>query len=195
MFPGRVTSDHIMIHTTSGGDGVCNTPLEYRKGQPLQGLMMLESYLNGGHDGVTGAKILVCVKSIGAKKRITKKGGGETDLLEVLLFDHTGEVRLTLWNDIIDSAKSWQPGKTILLISNPAYRVGYSGKGSIGLQHSTMIDVDPDFPDTEWLRRHAAGLTKKESLCLEFPENLWDVEGAEYGIQRILFTLAEIDDW
>ena len=184
-----------MIHKNSGGDGIGNTPLEYRKGQPLPGLMTLESYLNSGHDGVTEAKILVCVKSIGAKKRITKTSGGESDLADVLLFDHTGEVRLTLWNDIINSAKSWQPGKTVLLISNPKYRVEYSGKGSIGLQHSTMVDVHPDFPDTEWLRKHATGLTKKESLCLEFPENVWDVEGVEYGIQRILFTLAEIDDW
>lgn len=161
--------------------------------------MTLKSYLgSGGHD-VAGAKILVCVKSIGAKKRITKKMGGESDLAEVTLFDHTGEVRWTLWGEMIDSAKDWQPGKTVLLISNPGYRTDYnSGRGSVGIQHSTMVDVDPGFPDAEWLRKYAVGLTKKESLCVEFAEDLFNeesVDGAEYGINRIMFRLAEIDDW
>ena len=195
LFPGRVTSDHIMSHTTHITDGICRTPLNNRKGQPLQGLMTLDCYLKGGHDGVADAKILVCVKSIGAKKRITKKAGGESDIAEVLLFDHTGEVRLAVWNEIIDSAKEWQPGKTILLISSPGYRVGLSGKGTVGIAHGTMVDVDPDFSDAEWLRKYALELTKKESLCLEFPDDIWDVEAAEYGVNRMLFTLAEVDNW
>ena len=61
-----------------------------------------------------------------------------------------------------------------------------------------MVDVDPDFPDAEWLRKYAVGLTKKESLCVEFPEDVFNeevVDGAEYGINRIMFRLAEIDDW
>ena len=162
--------------------------------------MTLESYLRSrGHDGVVGARILVCIKSVGAKKRISKKAGGESDLVEVRLFDNTGEIRWTLWGEMIESARDWQPGKTVLLISNPGYRAEvYSGKGSVGIQHGTMVDVDPDFPDAEWLRKFAVGLTKTESLCVEFPEELFNedvVEGAEYGINRIMFRLAEIDDW
>ncbi|TVY82070.1 Meiosis-specific with OB domain-containing protein [Lachnellula suecica] len=195
LFPGRVTSDHIMLHTTGGTNGICHTPLGYCKGQPLSGLMNLDSYVGGGHDGVNGAKILVCVKSIGARKKITKKKGGECDLAEVLLFDHTGEVRMAVWDDMIESAKEWQPGQTILLISNPGFRVEYSGKGSIGMVRQTMIDIEPDFPDADWLRKHAASLTKKEGLCLEFPEDVWDVEAAEYGAYRPLYTLAELDTW
>ena len=200
LFPGRVTSDHVMIHTSNATKNLCHTPLEYRKGKPLQGLMTIDSYLgSGGHDGVIGAKILVCIKSIGAKKRISKKTGGESDLAEVKIFDNTGELRWTLWGETIESAKDWQPGKTILLISNPGYRVEmYSGKGSIGIQHATMVDVDPDFPDAEWLRKFALGLTKRESLCVEFPEDIFNediIDGAEYGVNRIMFRLAEIDDW
>jgi hypothetical protein len=58
-----------------------------------------------------------------------------------------------------------------------------------------MIEVDPDFPDTHWLRKQAVGMTKRESLCLEFPEDIWDIEAAEYGIQRMLFTFASLDQW
>ena len=200
LFPGRVTSDHIMIHTNRATDSLCRTPLDYRKGKPLQGLMTLDSYLgSGGHDDVIGAKILVCVKSIGAKRRILKKSGGESDLAEVMLFDNTGEIRWTLWGETIESAKDWQPGKTVLLISNPRYRVEmYSGRGSVGIQHSTMVDVDPDFPDAEWLRKFAVGLRKKESLCVEFPDDVFSedvIEGAEYGLNIIMFRLAEIDEW
>jgi ssDNA-binding replication factor A large subunit len=88
---------------------------------------------------------LVCVKSIGGKKKISRKdGGGESELAEVMLFDHTGEVRLTVWNEMIESAKSWKPGETVLLISNPGYRVGFNGKGNLAIIGGTMVDVQPE---------------------------------------------------
>ena len=157
--------------------------------------MTLSSYISSGHDGVLGAKILVCVKSIGAKKRITTKKGAERELADVFLFDHTGEVRWTLWGELIESAKEWLPGKTTLLISNPGYQAQYSGKGTVKVQRSTLIDVDPDFPDADWLKKYAEGLTRRESLCLEFPEGIWDVKAAEYGAYRTLYTLADVDEW
>jgi len=196
LFPGRVTSDHVMIHTNaSSSDGICRTPLEYKRGQPLPGLMTLDNYLSSGHDGVTGVKILVCAKSIGGKKKISRKdGGGEMELADVVLFDHTGEVRLTVWNEIIESAKCWKPAETVLLISNPGYRVGFNGKGNLAIIAGTMVDVEPEGADAEWLRKFAAGLTKKESLCLTVSEE-WDVEACEYGVNRMFFTLAELDNW
>jgi hypothetical protein len=157
--------------------------------------MALNSYITSGHDGVLGAKILVCVKSIGTRKKITTKSGAERELAEVILFDHTGEVRWTLWGELIESAREWLPGKTILLISNPGYQVQYSGKGTVRMQRSTLVDVEPDFPDAHWLNRYAESLIKKESLCLEFPEGIWDVEAAENGVYRTLYTLADVDEW
>jgi len=150
---------------------------------------------SGGHDGVVGAKILVCVKSIGAKKCIVNKTGVESNLVEVWLFDHTGEIRWSVWNDLIDSAKEWQPGKTILLISNPGFKIGYPGIGSIRITRDTFIDVDPQYPDAEWLSKYAEGRTKTESMHQEFPEGVWDIEAAEYGANVILFTLAGLDQW
>jgi hypothetical protein len=135
------------------------------------------------------------VKSIGGRKKISRKDGGESELVDVLLFDHTGEVRLTVWNEMIDSAKSWIAGETILLVTSPGYKVGYLGKGNLGFVGATMVDVEPEFADAEWLRKYAAGLKKKQSLCVGFPEGVWDVEATEYGVNRMLFTLAELDNW
>lgn len=195
MFPGRVTSDHIMIHSNESSENICRVPLEYRKMNPLPGLMTLDSWVNGGHD-VTGVRILVCVRSIGRRKSIERKDGTRCELIDVMVFDHTASVRLTIWNRMIDGIADWQAGSTVLLISNPGYKLAYTGKqGSIAILNQTLIDVNPVFPDAEWLKKYVVGLTKKESLCLEFPEDIWDIEAAEYGVCRNLFTLAELDRW
>lgn len=194
LFPGRVTSDHLMIHTNASSASLCRLPLNYEKGKPLSGLMTLDSYLGSGHDGVVGVKLLVCVKSIGAKKHVHAQNGKESDLSEVWLFDHTGEVKWTVWNELIDSAKEWEPGRTVLLVTNPRYRAEFGGKGSVGIQASSMVDVEPEGSDAEWLRGYARGLMRRESVVIPFPEGVWDVDAAEYGVNVILFTLAEIDE-
>ncbi|KAH8601721.1 hypothetical protein B0O99DRAFT_713739 [Bisporella sp. PMI_857] len=195
IFPGRVTSDHLMIHNNTSTDSACRIPLGYRKEQPLAGLMTLASYIGGGHDGVTDAKILVCVKSIGAKKRVSNRNGSENDLVEVWLMDHSGEIRWTVWNDFIEAVKEWEPGKTILLISSPGYKSGNEGRVDLGVTKETFVDVEPQFGDAQWLRRYAEGRGKKECMDQTFPEGVWDVQAAEYGANVILFKLADVDEW
>ncbi|KAG9246758.1 hypothetical protein BJ878DRAFT_455587 [Calycina marina] len=197
LFPGRVTSDHVMAHEHSEGTkSACRGVIGYRKGEPLAGLMTLSSYTTSGHDDIPSAKILVCVKSIGARRTIANKTGGESELVDVWLFDHTGEIRWSVWNDLIPSAKEWVSGTTILLISNPGFKVGRrNARGSLGITKDTWVDVDPEFPDAEWLRRYAEGRTRKESMRQEWPEGVWDVQAAEYGVNVILFTLAGLDEW
>lgn len=160
--------------------------------------MTVESWLRSGHDGVAGVKILVCVKSIGATRKFSKKTGGECKLADIILFDHTGDVKMLLWNELIESARDWVPGKTILLVSNPGYKIGNSNQVSVGVQFQSIIDVEPEFEEAEWLRKYAFGLTKKEALCLEWPEDIFDedtVDAAHCGVVRMLFTLAELDSW
>lgn len=184
-----------MIHTNESSANICRTPLEYRKMHLLPDLMTLDTWINGGHD-IPASKILVCVRSIGRKKHFERKDGGKCELVDVTVFDHTASVRLTVWNRMIDGIVDWEAGRTILLISNPGYKQAFAGReGNISVLHQTLIDVDPIFPDADWLRKYAVGLTKKESLCLEFPEDTWDIEAAEYGVIRNLFTLAELDRW
>lgn len=57
-----------MVHDNSDNGMMCVTPLGYRHGRPLSGVMTLQNFIDGGYD-VVDAKILVVVKSIGAKKK------------------------------------------------------------------------------------------------------------------------------
>jgi hypothetical protein len=198
MFPGRVTSDHIMIHTSNATYNICRIPLGYQENRELPGLMTVDAWLKGGHDGIRDVKLLVCVKSLGGSKKIAakKEGASEHELMDVVVFDHTRDVKMTLWNELVESARDWVVGVTILLVSNPRYRVGtYGGKGNISIQRQSMIEVGPDFPHAEWLAKYVVGLMKKESIMLKVPEGVWDVRAAEYGVDRPLFTLAELDRW
>jgi hypothetical protein len=195
MFPGRVTSDHVMIHTSAATESICRLPLEYKKNENLPGLMTIDSWLKGGHDGVKGVKLLVVVKSIRATKKLATRTGSECELVDIMVFDDTAEVRMTFWNELIESAREWTPGVTVLLVSNPGYKLGYGNKGCISVQYCSMIDVEPEFGDAEWLRKYAKGLTRNESLMLRVEEGMWDVDAAVNGVVRILFTLAELDRW
>lgn len=67
IFPERDRSCHFMVHENSDDGQMLSRPLGYREGRPLNGLMTLQNFVDGGYD-VLDAKILVVVKSIGAKK-------------------------------------------------------------------------------------------------------------------------------
>ena len=57
-----------MIQDQSDEGTLCKTPLGYREGKQLAGLITLKNFIDGGHE-VPQARILVCVKSIGGKKK------------------------------------------------------------------------------------------------------------------------------
>ena len=56
-----------MVHENSDNGTMYNLPLGYQEGRPLQDVMTLQNFNQGGFD-VVDAKILVVVKSIGHKK-------------------------------------------------------------------------------------------------------------------------------
>lgn len=56
-----------MVHENSDDGQMLRRPLGYRTGRPLSGMMTLQNFLEGGYD-VVDAKILVVVKSVGARK-------------------------------------------------------------------------------------------------------------------------------
>lgn len=68
IFPERDNSCYFMVQERSDEGVVCKTPIGYRDGKQLDGLMTLRGFIEGGHEA-PGGKILVCVKSIGGRKK------------------------------------------------------------------------------------------------------------------------------
>ncbi|KAI1176564.1 hypothetical protein F4777DRAFT_587821 [Nemania sp. FL0916] len=203
--PGRNGATHIEFHVDEPGsddDKLLRCPLEVNTEEYdyLSGLMTLKSFLASGYDLGEG-KILVCVRSVGPRRTIhPRKREGTLDLVEVGVYDDTAHCVLKLWEDKIPSAKSWIPNRTILLISQPWCQVNHHSSRQnensldVGIGYSSMVDVDPDFPEAMWLRTKIQDLAKKERVLVPFPTNIWDVELAMHGPNRFLYTLAELED-
>ncbi|KAK3325899.1 hypothetical protein B0H66DRAFT_616635 [Apodospora peruviana] len=163
----------------------------------MSGLMKLKAYLNSGHDGVPGARVLVCVSSVGPRKMVKLHTGGVVDLVDTGIFDETANCVLKLWRDKVQSARDWIPNQTVLLITDPKCRPAEKKAGiaelSIGI--TSMVEIDPAIRDADWLRTMASNRTKKEAVYIPFPTGLWDTEAAKHGSDRTLFNLADVDDF
>ncbi|TID19035.1 hypothetical protein E6O75_ATG06156 [Venturia nashicola] len=192
IFPERDRSCHFMIHENSDEGVLCKTPLGYREGQPLAGLMTLKNFVDGGYDVIDG-RMLVCVKSVGARKKITNKKGVANELVNINIFDDTAEATLTLWGPSALSASTWEPSKTILFISSPGWRI--DRRTYISLTSSTLIDIDPNIPDAEWLRTYAERLTRHTHINPSFPYKSFDLQAARESENQILFTFSELDQF
>ncbi len=185
IFPERDNSCYFMVQEQSDEGVMCKTPLGYRDGRQLDRLVTLKSFIEGGHE-VPDAKILVCVKSIGARKKcedhhplkkqvwwtdcfqvVTKKGT-EAEKVDVNVFDDTADAKLTLWGPLCSSPAYWKTSYTILLITRPG--LNGDGRPILSLTDETYVDVDPCMIDAYWLRGHAQGLTKREHVNQPFPE-------------------------
>ena len=57
-----------MVQENSDDGTLCKAPTGYEDGKQLAGLMTLKNFAAGGYE-VTDSRILVCVKSIGGKKK------------------------------------------------------------------------------------------------------------------------------
>lgn len=69
IFPEREQSCHLEIQKNGDDGTMYKNPYGYNNGtEPMPGLMTLKNFTEGGY-GVDDCKLLVCVKSIGAKKR------------------------------------------------------------------------------------------------------------------------------
>ena len=77
IFPENDNSSHFLIQERSDDGTLCKAPLGYREGKQLPGLMTLKSFVEGGAE-IMKAKILVCIRSIGARKT------SKTDFLYVV---------------------------------------------------------------------------------------------------------------
>ncbi|PQE19197.1 nucleic acid-binding protein [Rutstroemia sp. NJR-2017a BBW] len=204
MFPGRNRSDCVMIMAENEGSrGVCRVPMGAvgSGGKELNGLMTLESWKNGGWDGVPGARILVCVGGIDAAKTVKRKDKegkeiGSVSVREVELVDHTGSVVWSIWGeDLNSSLESWEGKGTVLLITEPVFKVGLRGKTGLVLGRNTWVDVEPECADARWLRRWWRGRERRRArVGLRIPEGVFEKEGWD-GPRPALFKLADVDEW
>jgi hypothetical protein len=97
-----------------------------------------------------------------------------------MLFDDTAEASLSLWGSMATSATPWKASQTVLLLSRPGWRI--DRKSWLSLTSNTMIDVDPDIPDTYWLRNFAQRMVRKEHVNPSFPD------GREYTLSMYLYS-------
>ena len=67
MFPEKDNSCHVEIRQSEHDSVLCRNPV-VGEGTQTSEMMTLESFLDGGHE-VPGSRILVCVKSLGQRKR------------------------------------------------------------------------------------------------------------------------------
>lgn len=105
------------------------------------------------------------------------------------IFDDTADASLTLYAGLCDSALVFQPSKTVLLISNPGWRIEKIAK--LSLNASSRVDIDPDTGDARRLRALAQRLTKREHVNPPFPDV--DVSCYEDSPVRALYNFADID--
>ncbi|KAF1846902.1 uncharacterized protein K460DRAFT_49741 [Cucurbitaria berberidis CBS 394.84] len=190
IFPEGERNCHFMVHEHSDDGTQFKRPFNCRDSKTLPGLMTLKSFADGGYD-VEEPKLLVCVKSIGARKRYINRNDTTSELIYIGIFDDTADASLTLYGGLCDSASSFQPSKTVLLISSPGWRIEKTAK--LTLNGNSRVDIDPDMGDARRLRALALRLTKKEHVNPPFPDV--DVSGYEEAAVRALYTLADVDDF
>ncbi|KAF2126619.1 hypothetical protein P153DRAFT_407812 [Dothidotthia symphoricarpi CBS 119687] len=190
IFPEGERHCWFMTHENSDDGTQFRRPFGCGDSKTLPGLMTLRSFADGGYD-VDDPKLMVCVKSIGAKKRYINRNSTTSELISLGIFDDTADAQLTLYAPLCDSASTFQPSKTVLLISNPGWRIDKTAK--LTLNGNSRVDIDPELGDARRLRALAQRLTKKEHVNPPFPDV--DVSDYETAPVRALFRLAEVDDF
>ncbi|KAM3418267.1 hypothetical protein BST61_g4268 [Cercospora zeina] len=208
IFPERDRNCHIMLHENSDDGKMYRTPLEYKENVPINGLMTLETFTNGGYD-VVDAKLLVVVKSISAKRKVTRKDESVTQNINLQVHDDTGEATLGLWGTSASSPlasqasehseasmttarEAWKPGETVLLLHAPGWKLGRNLY--LNLTSTTTIDLNPAIPDTTWLRKWSLRLRTREALNPPFPQDIFSASCVRESSLRCLYTLGDLDE-
>ncbi|KAL8845854.1 MAG: hypothetical protein Q9198_011345 [Flavoplaca austrocitrina] len=124
---------------------------------------------------------------------VTTKRGEVVDVVNVMIFDDTRDAILALYGRVAASAAYWKPSHTILLLSNPGSRS--DKRPTLTLNSNTYADVDPCMEEADWLRAFAQRLTTREVVNVPFPEEVFDVHAAINADVRVLFSLAELDEY
>lgn len=143
--------------------------------------------------------------------KVERKDGSSTENINIQVHDDTAGAILGLWAtpalsptgdpidgsspfDTSESAKDrapWRAGKTVLLLESPGWKFG---RGTyLTLTATTIVDVDPDIADANWLRRWACRQMVREAVNPPFPEGVFDLKALTSSPLRCLYTFADLD--
>ncbi|KAH6179386.1 hypothetical protein HBI68_042830 [Parastagonospora nodorum] len=190
IFPEGERNCYFMVHENSDDGTQFKRPFNCKDSNTLPGLMTLKTFADGGYD-IDDPKLLVCIKSIDAHKKYINRNGTTSTLVSLAIFDATASASLTLYAPLCSSASSFTPSKTILLISNPGWRIDKTAK--LTLNATSRLDIDPDLSDARRLRALAQRLTRREHVNPPFPAI--DVGACERAQVRAKYTLADVDEF
>ena len=121
------------------------------------------------------------------------KNGNTSDRISIGIFDGTADGYLTLYGSVSESASTWQPCHTVLLIANPGWYIDRTAK--LSLNANTQLYVNPNMADARYIRALAQRLTKSEHVNPPFPSEIFDINEAENAAVKPLFKLSEIDEF
>jgi len=125
------------------------------------------------------------------------RNGTTGELVSIGIFDNTSDATLTLYSSLCASASILTPSHTVLLLSNPGWRIDKTAK--LSLNANSRVDIDPDLGDARRLRALAQRLTKKQHVNPPFPMEAEALQAMvrdfEQAHQRPLFTLADVDEF
>lgn len=135
-----------------------------------------------------------------------------TENINVHVEDDTAEAILGLWGtaassplghatsgkdttnpDAVAFRQGWRAGATVLLLQSPGWKIGRTTY--LSLTSSTFVDIDPNIPDADWLRRWSLRQKSREAINPPFPENTFDSDAVRYGPLRCLYTVGELDEF
>ncbi|RMZ35067.1 hypothetical protein D0859_00805 [Hortaea werneckii] len=141
---------------------------------------------------------------------ITRKDNSMTESISIQIHDDTAHAILGLWGtntnsplrqaskdantsnpEAIRSREGWKAGETILLLQSASCKPGRTPY--LSLSSASMVDVNPAFPDAEWLRHWALRQRSRESVNPVFPANTFNLQTLKHGPVRCLYTIAELD--
>ncbi|OAL66057.1 hypothetical protein A7C99_3161 [Trichophyton rubrum] len=185
IFPEKDKGSGIKIHERGDIGIIGRIPMGYR--YPFQVDLLVDAPKK--HSMGKPTKVLVYVYAVGPVRETTNSNNQTVPTVDVGVTDGHSRASLGLFGEAMKSGMKWIPNSTVLLISNASWKPG----SRLYLTSFTLIDVDPESIEAEELKRLAA--RRAEQVNPPFPTDLFDVEEFESSVQKIKFTLADIEEF
>jgi len=123
------------------------------------------------------------------EKPVANAKGKIVEKIDVSVADESAAAILSLFGIMIRSTRDWDPFSTVLLISRP----NWQSTSRISINSRTILEVDPDMVEAEWLRTHAQ--SSVVHVNQPFPENglpssYCNAQGVFHGIDWAIFPTS-----